>query len=101
MLLQKGGRPAGSLPDGNPRTVPLLGVTRPFWSGALVRRGPANDEPLHPVAGAGRFDVQVESVAVAVSARLGDAAAEGSRERLVWMGRLGSVFRRLSTGGCT
>ena len=54
-----------------------------------------DDEPLHPVAGAGRFDVQVESVAVAVSARLGDAAAESA----LWgWGRLGLVFRGRSAG---
>ena len=57
-----------------------------------------NDEPLDPVSGSGGLDVQVESVAVAILARLDDTAAEGGREGLVRRGCLSLVFRARSTG---
>ena len=57
-----------------------------------------DDEPLHPVAGAGRLDVQVESVAVTVSAGLGDAAAEGGREGVAGMWAAGFGLSRALGG---
>ena len=51
------------------------------------RVGPAmDDKPLHPAAGTGWLDVQVQSVAVTVPPGLADGAAEGGRQRLVGMG---------------
>ena len=60
-----------------------------------------DDEPLYPVAGSGRFDVQVQSVAVAVPARPGDRAAEGCRQSLDGMGTPGLVLSRSAgSRGC-
>ena len=43
----------------------------------------ADDDPLHPAAGAGRVNLEVQTVAVAVAAGLGDATAEGGAQGLV------------------
>ena len=58
-----------------------------------------NNEPLDPVSGSGGLDVEVESVAVAIPARLDDAAAEGGRECLAGMGALGLGLSG-AFGGC-
>ena len=65
-------------------------LDRKPWGTALTAeaertRLAADDEPLHPAPGAGRVDLQVEAVAVAVAAGLGHVSAEGGRQRLVGM----------------
>ena len=67
------------------RQLPRFRQRHELVAAEAERAGCAADhEPLHPTLRSGGFDVQVESVAVAVPPGLGDRAAEGSRE--AWWG---------------